>query len=378
MFDVSVIEDMEGVNALAREWGELVEGSVTDEVYGVPWVFSRPEWHLSWLEAYGSACRPRVVVAREGGRLAGVLPLARTRGRCVDFFSTFLEPLTGYFADYQTPLLAKGREGALAPMLDAAFQRAEGQVLVWRNLPLTHPAAQGLRDYFADQGWPVVAEESVCPYLRLTGSYAEAEQIWKGKLRQDVRRRRRNLGGRLELEVIRREEDIPAWLKGLFATHRQKWLAESQPSEFASQTHQDYYRAMARRMFGKGLHLSSLLLDGKRVSYHFGFLSDGWLYFYKTAYDKEVAKESPTKLHVSLLMELGCAEGWRGFDFLQGDEPYKFGWTRHSLPCVSLVAGIGKGGLKYSWHARWRGQAKSALGSAVNTIRCATQRTVAP
>lgn len=377
MFEISLVEGLEGVDGLAPEWRSLVEDSVIDEVYGAPWVFSRPEWHLSWLEAYGSACRPRLIAARAEGRLVGVLPMALMRGRYVDFFSTYLEPMTGYFADYQTPVLAKGCEAALEPMLDAAFQGAEGQVLVWRNLPLTHPEARRIPDYFTARGWPVVTEESVCPYLRLSDSYAEVEKRWKSKLRQDVRRLRRKLAGSLSLEVIERAEDVPAWLEELFAMHQRKWLSESQPSEFANQTHQDYYRILARNLFGKGLHLSSLLLEGRRVSLHYGFLSEGWFYFYKPAYDKEFASMSPTKMHVSMLMELGCESGWRGFDFLQGDEPYKLQWTSESIPCVSLVAGIGKGGFKYSWHSRWRSQAKSALGPTVKAIRCATQRQVA-
>ncbi len=377
MFEISLVEGLEGVVGLAPEWRALVEDSITDEVYGAPWIFSRPEWHLAWLEAYGSACRPRLIAARAEGRLVGLLPMALTRGRYVDFFSTYLEPMTGYFADYQTPVLAKGCEAALEPMLDTAFQGAEGQVLLWRNLPLTHPEARRIPDYFAARGWPVVTEKSVCPYLRLSGNYAKVEKRWKSNLRQDVRRRRRKLAGSLSLEVIERAEDVPAWLEDLFAMHQRKWLSESQPSEFANQTHQDYYRILARNLFGKGLHLSSLLLDGRRVSLHYGFLSEGWFYFYKPAYDKEFASMSPTKVHVSMLMELGCANGWRGFDFLQGDEPYKLQWASESIPCVSLVAGIGKGGFKYYWHSRWRSQAKSALGPTVKTIRRATQRQVA-
>ncbi len=377
MFEVSVVEDLEGVLTLAHEWGNLVGESVADRVYGVPWVFSRPEWHLPWLEARASLCRPMVATARAGGRLVGVLPMARTRGRSVDLFTTYLEPLTGYFADYQVPILAKGREPALQPMLDALFERASGQVLVWRNLPLTHPAAQAVRSYIEARGWPMAAEESVCPYLLLPDSYAEAEKSWSAKLRQDIRRRRRQLGGSLSLEVIAREEDVPAWLEELFVTHQRKWRAESQPSEFANPAHREFYRRMARSLWGKGLHLSSLCIDGRRVSYHLGFLSGGWFYYYKTAYHKEHASLSPTKLHVSMLMELGCADGWRGFDFLQGDEPYKLSWARQSIRCLNLVAGVGGGSLKYAWHARWRGQAKAALGPAVNTIKRMTQRTVA-
>ncbi|MFO7596314.1 MAG: GNAT family N-acetyltransferase [Desulfocurvibacter africanus] len=377
MFEVNVIEDLEGVSALAHEWGNLVGESVVDQVYGAPWVFSRPEWHLPWMEARASSCRPMVATARTEGRLAGLLPMSRTRGRSVDFFSTYLEPMTGYCADYQVPILAKGRESALEPMLDALFERAAGQVLVWRNLPLTHPAAQTVQRYIAERGWPMVAEESVCPYLRLPDSYARAEELWSAKLRQDIRRRRRQLDGRLSLEVIERRQDVSGWLEELFATHRKKWHAESQPSEFANLSHQKYYRSMARSLWGKGLHLSSLCIDGRRVSYHLGFLSAGWLYYYKTAYHKEYSHMSPTKLHVSMLMELGCASGWQGFDFLQGDEPYKLSWTKQHIRCLNLVAGVGGGGLKFSWHAHWRGQAKATLGSTVNTLKRMRQRRVA-
>jgi CelD/BcsL family acetyltransferase involved in cellulose biosynthesis len=59
----------------------------------------------------------------------------------------------------------------------------------------------------------------------------------------------------------------------------------------------------------------------------YGF-RDGTTYrYYQPAFDRRAARYSPAKLLIARLMALGAQEGWQEFDFLLGEESYKFEWN---------------------------------------------------
>jgi len=64
--------------------------------------------------------------------------------------------------------------------------------------------------------------------------------------------------------------------------------------------------------------------DGVAVAAAFGFQDDRAYYLYNSAYDPAAAGASPGVVLVDLLVEQAIAAGLVRFDFLKGDEPYKF------------------------------------------------------
>jgi hypothetical protein len=75
------------------------------------------------------------------------------------------------------------------------------------------------------------------------------------------------------------------------------------------------------------MHVSTLVFRGQPIHWHFGLRHGRRFYWYKMAYDAAFAAYSPGKVHVALLLEECMRDGVEVFDFLCGDEAYKFAWT---------------------------------------------------
>lgn len=366
--EVIMLNGREELASVEDEWRVLAEGN------SAPTVFGRPEWGMSWLDAFPSALI-KALAARRNGRLVGFLPLAKVRGGAVDLFSSRLEPLGGRLADYHIPLVDRDEPETLDVMMRALGAGNGRQVMLWQHAPADDPLLNRLKRVLDKRGWPWTRSRSVCPLMHLGRDHEETSEAWTPKLRRDVRRRRKKLNeDGLRLEVLDDLGEIHAWLEEFFEVYNRKWLGQGNPSELTDPRMRRFYHALADRMPGDVLHVSSLLHAGSRISYHFGFMQAGRFYYYKTAYRPESAGLSPTKLHVSMLVEHGCAQGWTTFDFGQGDEAYKFQWTRETVACESLVVGVNGRGPCYEWYSSLRHKTRRLFGKAVRRIRHAVQQ----
>jgi CelD/BcsL family acetyltransferase involved in cellulose biosynthesis len=89
---------------------------------------------------------------------------------------------------------------------------------------------------------------------------------------------------------------------------------------------QHFFRRMARRMLDAGfLRLAFLTLNGKKAATLFAFEYRGSFLLYNSGYDTgEFAHFSPGWVLLAYLIQYAIAAGCHLFDFLQGDEEYKY------------------------------------------------------
>jgi CelD/BcsL family acetyltransferase involved in cellulose biosynthesis len=232
----------------------------------------------------------------------------------------------------------------------------EADVIRLAHLPEGFPATDWvvshLRGYLARRTHAVLALES---------DYAKVEGRWRSSHRRDIRRQRKRLEaeGAVSLSVLADGDDVDAVLAGFFDTHRRKWAStgdERVAHDPVWPLLPAFYARLWTLLSGTGLvHFSVLRLDGRPVSYHFGFIHNRRFYFYKPAYDPDYENLSPGKVHVAMLIAAGCDASWDVFDFLLGDESYKYAWTSEKNFVLSVVS---KGG-RTSWaplRAWWLGR----------------------
>jgi CelD/BcsL family acetyltransferase involved in cellulose biosynthesis len=74
------------------------------------------------------------------------------------------------------------------------------------------------------------------------------------------------------------------------------------------------------------LRLNVLRLDGRAVAVYYGFTHRERAYYYLGGFDPEFSALSPGTLAVAYAIEQALAEGVKTFDFLRGDERYKYLW----------------------------------------------------
>jgi len=346
MVSVQVSEGKEAIQAVADEWDRLVEGSFAA-------AFSRPAWHLAWLDTF-TPKRLVLITARLENRLAGVLPLVRIRTDARGLFFSLVAPAAPGITDYQPPIVDPATAAEVLPaMLDAALDCfGRRGVYWWPNVPADDPSLDLLRGYLTARHMTYVEERETAPRLRLPGeTYSAAEQVWSSSHRIDVRRQRKRLAEQAPVSLWQPSTlaEAETVLAAFFQVHDRKWLAQGLPGRFQNASERRHFESVLRRLWGRGLHFSTLRCGSQDVSYHFGFLSGGWLQWYRPTYLPEFAGFSPSKVHLALLVEEGYRAKWKGLDFLLGAEPYKLMWSNESAEVVSIHAGFHRWAPSYFW-----------------------------
>ncbi|MCW5965855.1 MAG: GNAT family N-acetyltransferase [Bryobacterales bacterium] len=347
MFEVTVHSEEALSGTLATEWENLIRGSMAE-------VFSHPAWYNAYRVAEGIR-EIGIVCARQNGELVGLLPLARCRN---DYRGLFF-PVVAPFArgDFQPPIIRPDLVAELLPqLLDKAIQHFKHPGTIWWPfIPNDDPSLPVLRDYFLRRGMPTFEETEVAPRLRVNGlSFAELEKTWSSNHRIDVRRRRKRLAetGAVSLWTPSTLEEAEALLSEFFEVHDEKWLSQGYPGKFQSPRARRLFTECLRRMWGRGMYFTTVRCGDVHVSYHFGFLSGGWIQWYRPAYRSEYFGFSPGKIHVALLLEEACRNGWNGLDFLLGEEPYKQLWSNETGRAVSIWAGSSSRAPSFWWFSK--------------------------
>jgi CelD/BcsL family acetyltransferase involved in cellulose biosynthesis len=194
------------------------------------------------------------------------------------------------------------------------------------------------------------------PYMDLSrfASFEELVSALPKLWRRDIRHQQRRLSKLAPLELrVCGEEDVeyavkqflPAFLKA----HRARWPEAYQPAAL-------YERLIVDGLAEGTVHLSTLASGDIPFSWGLGFLHKNRFYYYKGAWDADMAKFSPKKVHVARLLDRLISEHVEVFDFLPGQEPYKFQWTqtstelfRHRYRMPGLQAGA-----RYWWQMNLR------------------------
>jgi hypothetical protein len=195
---------------------------------------------------------------------------------------------------------------------------------------------------------PCVARETVSAEAWLEGPHAPDLQpspfiVWSrfeswdsfaalvssrcGNLFPDSRRRRNKLAralGEVELRLDdRRPEAIELGMKWKSA----QYLASGYEDLFASARNRRLFLELQAREL---LLVSSLSAGGRIIAVHLGASHAGRLYWWIPSYAVELARFSPGRLLLESLIQASYERGDEVFDFLIGDEAYKWHYATHT------------------------------------------------
>lgn len=115
-----------------------------------------------------------------------------------------------------------------------------------------------------------------------------------------------------------RKHDV---LSSLLHWKEQQYLRTDVPNLFAVDKHRQF---MENLLSSDLLVLSAVFLGGKPIAAHAGFIDDGAFFYLLPGYDMEYRQGAAGLFLMEYMIEQSHAEGLREFDFLLGDEAYKF------------------------------------------------------
>lgn len=203
------------------------------------------------------------------------------------------------------------------------------------------------------------------PYIPLLAfrSLDELLQQRSASHRSNVRRRSRSLLalGELQLHACPPGDRQGAGeeLERLRAAYERLWDGTPSSTLFRQPGTLLFYEKLLDYALPQGLvHFSTLRLNGRPISWHFGFLHRGVLHWYKPTYDVAFRKFSPGKVHLALLVDLGIRQGWKEIDLGCGQEQYKYDWTDAARPLAQWHWRAATWRARFGW---WAGRTCTAL-----------------
>lgn len=212
--------------------------------------------------------------------------------------------------DYHTPI---GQDGA--SVLVSALKRFANMPFRLDSLP--HEAVAPIAAALEEAGVSyVVADHETTAVIALPDTYEE----WLGSLgkkqRHEVRRKRRKFETEFgEIDIEHHRGDA---LEVFCTMHR---LATGEKGQFMTAPMQSYFSELLQSA-NASIHL--LVCDGVPRAAAFGFETEDGYYYYNSAYDPGAAMASPGVVLFSSMIETEIDRGAAVFDFLKGDERYKF------------------------------------------------------
>ncbi|MFI4967229.1 MAG: GNAT family N-acetyltransferase [Gammaproteobacteria bacterium] len=308
---------------LAGEWADLAE-----RLAAPPHLQSG--WAEAWWRAFGLGT-PELRVLRCGGRLVGVLPIAR-RNKLLE------SP-----ANYHTPgfgLLAKDPLAAAAVATEL-FSDDPTHV----SLTSLDPDGESLDTFHAaaeDAGYKVVIRPFIKSlYLDVRGTWEEYEHDLSRNLLRDLRKSGRNLEreGKVSIDITRGGERLDDCMREAFVVEASGWKGAAGTAIQSDPRTQRFYTAIGRWAAECGtLRLYTLRVDRRPLAMCFALQQHGVCHLLKAGYDPAFGAYSPGKLLMHAMFRDCFESGVRRIE-LNGDaEPYKLSWASESHEYKRLEA----------------------------------------
>jgi CelD/BcsL family acetyltransferase involved in cellulose biosynthesis len=159
--------------------------------------------------------------------------------------------------------------------------------------------------------------------------------------RRDLRRLERRYfdTNRIVLKTAECLDDLYTAMDLLLDLHQLRHKTKGEPGCFASRRFTSFYGDVAPELLRRGhLDFCWLELDGKPVAVEYQLAGNGILYAYQAGVDPGAMKHEPGKLIYLAILKRAIARGYRGFDFLRGDERYKARFGAVARPSVEFRA----------------------------------------
>lgn len=334
---VEVMQGAGAIEALSEEWQALFSTAQASP-------FLAWEWMSAWQQSLNQQRTPYLLCARQAGELVGllalgveVLPVLGSPQR-VCRFSLLGEGFGG--ADYLDLLLKpESAQAAATAIFDKLARETTFDLLELDGLAADSPSLALLAARFesAQHYRYRCVPRFVCPQVELAGDWSS---LLKRSRRADNFKRRlrqiRNYSG-FEYRSVTAPTEAGAAFERFLALHEPRWSAQGGSDFTGHEALRAFHRDLVQRLAQAGLlRFDELWVEGACRASIYG-IDDGQRYcFYNSGYDPAWKHASPGLVLLGLSIEAALARGVKRYDFLRGDEGYKFDWATTTCETVSV------------------------------------------
>src|SRR5215216_416496 len=317
-------KDFSEFSLRAESWNSLVEQSVADTP------FSRHEYLSEWWKTLGGGEWKQatlvLVSATENDQLVGMAPLFITE---YDGQQALMLVGSIEISDYLDLIVrADDLPRFLSGLLDFVASRfsssSNWSALDWYNLPDSSPTLVALKTEAEQRGWTYQEEVyRPTPYIPLNSSFEEYLSRLEKKQRHEIRRKMRRAAesGRVRFYVVDKDANIEAELGSFF----QLMIQDPNKAMFLRDAMREQMSTTIRAAHEQGyLWLGFLEVDGVNVAASLNFDYRNKLWGYNSGVSRTHMELSPGWVLLAHTIQWCCEHNRYEFDFMRGDEEYKY------------------------------------------------------
>jgi CelD/BcsL family acetyltransferase involved in cellulose biosynthesis len=362
---VEIVVERERVDALVPEWHALAAACRQP--------VAAPGWSLTlWRHHASEGEEPRIVTAREDGRLVGIAPLYADVSRP---HRPGYRLLSGE-VPRTTPLALAGREWEVAGGVAGALAEADPRpdVLALESIPVATSWPIALAEQWPGRMRPLLRQYFTmsAPTVALTAPSFDA---WLGgkssNFRSQMRRLRRRFaeaGGSARFST---QETLHDDVAALVRLHAGRWEGRGESSIVrGGASLAAAFEAVGRLLVDDGgFRLRLLELDGEAISAQMFAAAGGDVIYYNGGWDERFAQFKPAMLGILDAIEDAFERGEQRMDLGPGAQPYKLrfadgvdpvSWWVLIPPGRRLPRALARAGPMMAWR-ELRDAAKRAL-----------------
>lgn len=323
-------------NELELEWNDLVQRSTGDRI------FSTWEWQSVWWDAYQPGELWVVTCRDENNRLVGLAPWFIGIG---DDGRRFVSTIgCKEVTDYLDLIVDQNH---VDPVLQTLAQFLADNRSVYDSIELCNVPEQSIScapfpRYLQQCGFAITIEyEDVCPIIHLPDSWSAYLEMLDKKQRHELRRKLRRVQGvntDVNWYTVGQEHNLEEEIG-----HFLDMMAASSPDKanFLSDPHNViFFKSITSVLMDRGwLQLNFLIVNGERAAAYLNFDYNRHILVYNSGLRSDkYGHLSAGIVLLALTIQHAIETGHEVFDFLQGNEAYKYHLGGKDTAVLNVIA----------------------------------------
>ena len=329
---------------LRTEWNSLLERSVTNEVF-LSW-----EWIYSWWETFTSENKELFILVGKNDlqELVGIAPFYLESKRYMGLTKKkILRLCSSQETDPDHLDIICDKEHAKI-YVEAIMSFFEANKTEWDEVVLEGlKQDSNIRRYVSQEGYHLhdfiikSLPESACPYLTINQCFEDYFKSFSGKTRNTLLRKRKKLlvNDNAKFGVITSQKDNPEnYMKELFSLHNERAKRKGVKTAFTGERIYSFHKNFVTRSLGSNNAVIFFLSKESTFLVLFYCMKyNNKYYYYQAGISEDGELKSAGTILMLLSIEKAFNEGCSEFDFLRGDEQYKYFWSKDSRQNYSLT-----------------------------------------
>ncbi len=326
VLELEVITDISRLIEIKDKWLNLEDRLD----YRTP--FQSPDWLLTWWRHFGNGDLRVFVFRNPNKEIVGILPAFLHEWQAKRQLTLIGSGISDFLEPALMPDVAQEAARCLA---DYLYRDPEWEVCNWQDLSADTVLTQCTVGRVLKVS---LLSDIPCAEIRIDGGFSEFWAERPSGLRRNVRRYREKAEqvGRIETCVI--ESSNEECLEALIRLHSARWREAGEPGMIAANRSAAFLRDVVERFEQRAMLLFfSLRFRNEVAAVILTFPYRGTLYAYLSAFDPAYAAFGfgRTLLHDAL--KYAVSNGYRAWNFLRGNEPYKVEWGAREIPKSRLI-----------------------------------------